>query len=255
MARHRKPPEPEEHGESAPLWIISFADLVTLLMSFFVILAAGRPQDTATDPEFARVVASIKAAFHNLPEAGASADPRKDLDEILRKLTALLKKDERSRKVVRGDAREPGLYGKSFRVRRLRDGMEITVGGPVFFDPLSAALTPEGREEVAALGQAIRGHRNLIEVRGHALEESAPQDWRYGDAMKLSYERAAGVAEELIKAGIDPRAVRIVAAGPNEPLTRGVYDPARAGDNRRVEILVREALLDDYTGAARPIRE
>jgi len=167
---------------------------------------------------------------------------------------AMLKKDERPKKSTQGDAREKGIHGKSFRVRRLRDGMEITVGGPVFFEPLSAALTAEGRSQVAALGETIKGHRNLIEVRGHALEEAAPQDWNYQDAMKLSYDRAAGVAGELIKAGIDPRAVRIVAAGPNEPLVRGAYDPVRAGENRRVEILVRETLLDDYADGPKPVK-
>jgi len=252
MAMHKKPPEQEEHGESAPLWIISFADLVTLLMSFFVILAAGRPQDASTDPEFARVVASIKAAFHNLPEASDPLDPRKDFDEILRKLQALLQKETPPPRKAAGDTREPGIYGRSFRVRRLRDGMEITAGGPVFFEPLSAALTPRGREEIAALGGILKGHRNMIEVRGHALEEPRPAEWTHKDAMKLSYERAANVTNELIKAGIDPLAIRIVAVGPNEPLVRGVYDPARTGDNRRVEILLRETLLDDYDGARLP---
>ncbi|HOB76723.1 MAG TPA: flagellar motor protein MotB [Phycisphaerae bacterium] len=257
MARKQKPPEQEEHGESAPMWIVSFADLVTLLMSFFVILAAGRPQDTATDPEFARVVASIKAAFNNLPEASTSLDPRKDLDEILRKIQALIEKKDPPRKPgkpARGDTREEGIPGRSFRVRRLRDGMEITAGGPVFFEPLSAALTPQGRREIAALGEILKGHRNMIEVRGHAIEEPRPENWTYQDAMKLSYDRASNVTNELIKAGIDPRAIRIVAAGPNEPLVRGVYDPARTGENRRVEILLRETLLDDYSGAALPVR-
>jgi chemotaxis protein MotB len=245
MANRKKPPEQEEHGESAPLWIISFADLVTLLMSFFVILAAGRPQDTATDPEFAKVVAAVKAAFKNLPETTASVDPNKDLAEIIRKLEALLKKDV-PRKRAPGETNDKGIAGKSFRVRRLREGMEITAGGPVFFDPFSAVLNAQGREDVAKLGEAIKGHRNMIEIRGHALEEPRPENWTYQDAMKLSYERAAAATNELIRAGIDPRTVRIVAAGPNEPLVRGVYDPVKAGDNRRVEILVREALLDDF---------
>jgi chemotaxis protein MotB len=246
MAHHKKAPEPEEHGESAPMWIVSFADLVTLLMSFFVILAAGRPQATATDPDFARVVAAVKAAFNNLPDAPPSADPKKDLDEILRKLLALLKKDDKPKRGGNGDTREPGVYGRSFRVRRLRDGMEITAGGPVFFEPLSAALAPGGREQIAMLGGVLKGHRNMIEVRGHALEEPRPENWSYEDAMRLSYDRAANVTAELIKTGIDSRAIRIVAVGPNEPLVRGAYDPARSADNRRVEILVREALMDDY---------
>ena len=45
MAKRKKAEEPA--GESAPMWIVSFADLVTLLMSFFVILSV-KPEGTAT---------------------------------------------------------------------------------------------------------------------------------------------------------------------------------------------------------------
>lgn len=247
MAHKKKAPEHEEQGESAPMWIVSFADLVTLLMSFFVILAAGKPQDTATDPDFARVVAAVKAAFKNMPEASEPLDPKADVDEIMRKLQALLQKPDPQRKKPPGDTDQGGIQGRSFRVRRIRDGMEIAAGGPVFFDPFAAALNPQGKDEIARLATTLKGHRNLIEVRGHALEEPRPEDWTYQDAMELSYNRAITVSNELIKGGVDPRAIRIVAAGGNEPVTRGVYDPARMAENRRVEIMVRETYLDDYT--------
>ncbi len=67
----------EEAGESAPLWVISFADMVTLLMSFFVLMMASIPKgesSSARDVEMLKVLASIKLAFHYRPDP-KSKDP------------------------------------------------------------------------------------------------------------------------------------------------------------------------------------
>lgn len=54
---------------------------------------------------------------------------------------------------------------------------------------------------------------------------------------------------------VDPRVLRVVAAGANEPVQRKGFEDAQLGDNRRVEIVVRESMMDDYrageTGSAR----
>ena len=126
--------------------------------------------------------------------------------------------------------------------------MEITMGGPVYFEPFATTLTEGGKKDLDQILQIVKGYRNIIEVRGHAGEEPLPADWTYEDAMKLSYARAENVANELLKQGIDPRAIRLIAAGSSEPVAKGVYDAEKRGLNRRVEIIIRESLIDDYVG-------
>jgi len=247
MAYEKKHQE-EEHGESAPLWIISFADLVTLMLSFFVILAAANPKESGTgsDPGLAKLAAAIRAAFDDLsPEEAAALSPNTPIEDLLRQFEALARKVNPK---FRGDSSEKGIYGENFRVRRLRDGMEISMGGPVFFEPFSAEMNPEAKEAVSQIGQMLKGHRNMIEVRGHAGDEPPPADWKFSDAVELSYLRARRVADDLIRLGTNPRTIRITAVGPNEPLARNPDQPAQRADNRRVEIIIRESLLDDYTG-------
>lgn len=244
MSRKAKPEEPA--GESAPMWIVSFADLVTLLMSFFVILAvkpAGTPDEK--DPAFKEVAAAIRAAFGQMPPLDANAP--NDYKDLARRIMALV---ERQGALQRGESQERGVRGKHFRVRRLNDGMQITVGGSVMFEPFAVKPTPEGEDALGQLFNVIKGHRNVIEIRGHAGEEPWPRDWKYQDAMRLSYDRAQWVADRLLERGTDPRAIRIVAVGPNEPAAKQAYEEMQRADNRRVEIIVRESLIDDYVGQA-----
>ena len=238
--------QPEEHGESAPLWIVSFADLVTLLMSFFVILACANPKESGvgSDPGLEEIAAAVRAAFSDMsPEALDKIKPTTKFEDLLKQLKALARQYDPNRK---GDSKEEGIYGDQFRVRRIRDGMEITMGGPVFFEPFSAQVNPAALTAVQEIGKMLKGHRNMIEVRGHAGDEPRPADWTFKDAIELSHQRALNVADELIKLGTNPKVIRIVDAGPNEPMTRGPDQTAKIGENRRVEILIRESIIDDY---------
>ncbi len=247
----KKQQHEEPAGESAPLWIISFADLVTLMLSFFVILSV-KPEGTASihDPAFQEVAAAIRAAFKHLPPADPMVDPAKDYQELVQRLMSLVNRDGT---LNRGDSNEKGIQGRGFRVRRMRDGMEITVGGAVMFEPFSVKPTADGEHALGQVFDIIKGHRNIVEIRGHAGEEPWPPDWKYEDALKLSYARAEHVAKRLIERGADPRTVRLVAVGPNEPAARQAYEEMQRAENRRVEIIVRESLIDDYVGQS-PIR-
>jgi chemotaxis protein MotB len=60
MARKHKPQQEEESGEGAPLWIISFADMISLLMAFFVMLSTFSSFGPA---EAERLQKAVKAAL------------------------------------------------------------------------------------------------------------------------------------------------------------------------------------------------
>ncbi len=237
----KKPP-----SGGAPEWVLTYGDMMSLLLCFFILLAAfANFEDPGTTQKAIAALESIKEALGMQGQAGNLPDNEVDFHSMIRRLESLVKPDQPKN---RGDATEEGIYGRNFRVRRIRDGMEITVGGPILFEPFSAKLTDEGREMIGRVGDELRGKRNKVEVCGHAAEEPRPADWTYDDAMKLSYSRAETVANALILRGVDPRTLRLVAVGPNEPVAQRVYDLEQRGQNRRVEIVVRESLIDDYVG-------
>lgn len=230
----------------APEWVLTYGDMMSLLLCFFILLAAFADYEAGGgQTKIMAAIESIREAL-DMPSLGSGKGEKPaDLTSLLKQLEAILQRD---RDKSRGDSDEKGIYGKEFRLRLIRDGMEITTGGPIMFEPFSAQLTEDGKETLVKIGDVLKGYRNKMDIRGHAAEEPRPADWTYDDAMKLSFARAEAVASELILRGLDPRTIRLVAVGANEPVAREVYDPAKRGMNRRVEIIVRESLIDDYVG-------
>jgi chemotaxis protein MotB len=236
----------KKQAGGAPEWALTYGDMMSLLLCFFILLAAFADYEKGGGGGSS----SVADAMQSIQEALGIKVPNPSVLKDAAAFNAML---EQIKKTVqdfneknRGNTREEGVAGKSFRLRRIRDGMEIVVGGTVLFEPFATKLTDDGHRSLEKLGEIVKGHRNKVDVIGHAAEQPAPSDWTYRDAMELSYSRAKCVAEELIKRGLDPRTVRIVAVGPNEPMRRDTVNPTGAGDDRRVEIVVRESLIDDY---------
>lgn len=229
----------------APAWVLTYGDMMSLLLCFFILLAAFADYEKGGSAAIMEAMQSIQQALGiQLPSAKTSAKSF-DFNAFVDQLKKTIQDFEAKN---RGDSQEKGIYGKTFRLRRIRDGMEITVGGPILFEPFSANLTEQGKESLAQIGENLRGHRNKVDIIGHAAEEPRPKDWTYLDAMELSYQRATKVAEELIHQGADPRTLRLVAVGANEPLPADGAESNRASDSRRVEIVIRESMIDDYAG-------
>lgn len=239
MLKKKPPPA------GAPTWVLTFGDMMSLLLCFFILLVAFADfEEGSSQAKIAAVLESIREAFGGMSgQSGQITDPHIDFHSMIRRLESVIKPEDPKN---RGHSDEKGIHGRRVRLRRIRQGAEITIGGPIIFKPFEAKITEEGKEVLGQIAEILRGHRNKIEIRGHAAEEPRPADWTDGDAMDLSYRRARFVAEELELQGVESRRVVLVAAGRNEPVTQGIYDPAKLADNRRVEIIVREALIDDY---------
>jgi len=224
--------------------MVTYGDMVTLLLTFFVMLCSIANFEDVND-RFMAAIQSIREALGMTGQIGKQVDPSVDFHSLMHRLESVVKAVEPR---DRGDSPEEGIYGKNFRIKRIRDGMEITIGGPVLFEPFSASMTEGGKESLRQIGDTLKGHLNKVEICGHAAEEPRPADWTNDDAMQLSFDRAKAVQNELILRGVDPRTIRLVAVGANEPVARTIYDPAQRAQNRRVEIIVRESLIDDYLG-------
>ena len=155
-------------------------------------------------------------------------------------------------------ADDPGVTGKQTTVQTIREGMQFRIGGWLTFDPGSAELKEEAKVELVKLADLMRGKNNKVEIRGHTSNNDLPPDspFVHADAEQalwdLSYARATAVRQFLTAPplSIDPARVRVTACANTEPLRTRVYDGNQVAVNRRIEIIVIEALLQDYQAEA-----
>jgi len=229
----------------APEWVVTYGDMMSLLLCFFILLCAFA-NFSKEDQMLMSAMESVREALGSPGQSGWNPEDRLDFNSTLvRMLTLVI--DTKTNKVSNSD--QPGVRGEYYRVTQIRDGLQVVVGGPVAFDRFSAELKPGVEQVLEQIAKELNGRRNKIEIRGHATDEPLTPDSPFSDALDLSYVRARQVRDRLVALGVNPRAIRISAAGPFEPLLKQAYDETRRASNRRVEILLSQSLLSDYKAA------
>jgi len=233
----------------APAWVLTYADLMSLLLCFFILLAALSQLKVE---DYRAVVREIQRAFGVVGGSGPGGsggginkggEPAGQLIEVLREMAT-----QASNKGKVGDAVDAGAAGKHDSVRVVRRGEQFVMGSRITFEPGSADLTLGAKEDLKAIAELIRGHNNVVELRGHTsgMERSAAGSDR--DLEDLSYARAKSVREFLTnnEVGLKPQVFRLVACGATEPLVKRVYESGQQAPNRRVEVVVNASLVSEW---------
>ncbi len=245
----------EEGHEGAPEWLISFADNVTLMMGFFVILLAvnmgpkgagagdlpqrdgdsERPPPALLDAQIA-----IREAFNN-PVNLNSMDPKE---------RALVQRLMERR--GKANAKQDGPRGDEHNLQSIRPSNYYKTCGAVPFDDNSTELTPAARATVADIAAHMRGLRIIIEVRGHASAREVFQLPDHG--MRLSFDRAHAVGTELTHHGIEWRQIRVIALADNDRRTPIIYGKNGHQPNERVEVVLSDEVMPDYAPTSAPAK-
>ncbi|MCP4593131.1 MAG: flagellar motor protein MotB [bacterium] len=233
----------KKQADGAPAWMVTFGDMMSLLLCFFVIIVSM--SEIKRDDKFRQVVASLKQAFGYEAAVGNMPINTDSINSLVQQLQTVIIPPDTS---FEGDADEEGIEGRVYRVTDVREGIHIEIGGRITFSRYSAVLKPLSVELIGQVADKICGKNNVIKITGHSTREPLPSDLLYEDAIDLSYARARAVADELIRRSVRPERIRIVAAGSAAPVERDDYTEELRSRNRRVEIVVTEALVEEYAG-------
>lgn len=193
----------EEGGGHAPAWIVSFADMVILLMSFFVLLLATSSQKTATDEDLLKILASVKVGFGYMPKAN-SKDP---ID-----IAAFQVLSQRKRGGSGSGnqwQQNAAIDGSKNKERDVWLKAQSPLGRPVFFAKNSVKLPEDCAADLDQIGELIRHHYRAVLIQGHCSPEEAEQDSSGGH--DLAFRRAVVLRQALEGRGIAASRLRLVS--------------------------------------------
>jgi len=223
--------------ENAERWLLTYADLITLLMVFFVVLYS---MSTADSSKWKQISAALEQAFNVDVLKGHAASalddgnstPALPIDNIIN--NSDVPQVARLQGMI--DAALEGVQqAPNVQVGTDKEGVVIRLSGSYLFDSGRAELKPNSFAVLDAIAGELKVQPNDIRVDGHT--DSTPIDSpRYPTNWELSSARALAVTRYLSETdGL--LSTRLVAAGFGEfrPIVPNDTRDHRAL-NRRVEI-------------------
>ena len=222
-------------------WLVSYADLMTLLFAFSMTLYAARAADAPVDSVSARRVLGDPA--YVAPVSRGQGDPAY-VASVSRVQGDPAYVASVSR--VQGDpaylgerlARElAGAIGAR-RIELIRDtrGLVVSMPDDAAFPVGSASANGETRRLIERVGDTLRTVPNAIRIEGHT-DDVPIKTTRYESNWELSTARASAVVALLIGVGIDADRLSAAGYGQYHPLNPN-DTPAHRARNRRVDLVI-----------------
>jgi len=207
LARKKK----EEDEDITAFWLITYSDMVTLLLSFFLLMYSFSVMSQEHQQELVDELRTVSANKVRVEK------PREDLEKAAREIAAQFQRDQ--------------AFVENTET-------EVTVGlsSEVTFASGDDQLSPGGRDALVRTGAILAKLPNTVRVEGHtdAVPMRGP---RFSSNWHLSGARAQSVVRLLIANGVDPRRMEVVGFGDVQPRAPNDTPEGRA-QNRRIEIKI-----------------
>ncbi len=238
----------EEEHENHERWLVSYADFITLMFAFFVVMYAI---SQVNEGKYRILSDTLASAFKNVPGSAAGtfeainpAAP-KPIAVPIRSIKPTIKTDEKTRqkrdtlrKMAKdvAEALAPLVKEGQVRITEGALGITIDINANVLFAPGEARLDVGAVRALFAVAQILAPTEFPITVEGHTDNTpiSTPQ---FPSNWELSGVRASSVVRLFIDAGVDAKRLTVAGYADQRPVA-GNTTPEGRQRNRRVAILI-----------------
>jgi chemotaxis protein MotB len=251
----------EEEHENLERWLVSYADFITLLFAFFVVMYAI---SSINEGKYRVMSDSLVNAFREAPTTEKPIAMGQRNPSILTGTGKPIghevqhpeganperqKAAERMKKVAKNilDAMQPLSKEGKVRVTQSPRGITIEINASLLFNSGDAVLQPSSREALAAVAKVLAGVDNAIQVEGHS--DNVPiNSPLYPSNWELSSSRAGSVVRLFAELGVPTTRMVAIGYADNQPVDTNATPEGRAR-NRRVNVLI----LNEVGGAAQEL--
>ncbi len=236
------PQEEKKEDGGAPKWMTTFADLVTLLLCFFVLLFS---MSTIQQETYKELVQSLRSALgaQTVPEAGTREGltmnpvPSEEQSETqqIDELGAMIEKEMDE---IVSEVRELVLFNKlggEVSVTASEDGVMITLSDLLMFSKGGTQLSEKGHEILKKAAVVLSKFAYHVRIRGHT-DSSPISSTAFPSNWELSTARASKVVRLLVENGVPSQYISAEGYAHYHPLATNDNAKGRAL-NRRVEIV------------------
>lgn len=239
--RKKEPEKPANHER----WLVSYADFMTLLMIFFVVMYAMSNVDST---KYKQISESLNVAMGggktvvgtndatNIQEAKPDVKPAEESAEQKE-----MKKLEQVKKEVDGYINETKLTG-SVATSIQERGLVISFENNIFFDSGKADVKDGMKSKLDSVATILKKIDNYVRVEGHT-DDLAINTAQFTSNYQLSAMRAANVVEYLVeKDAMNGAKLSSVGYGDHRPVAPNDSEANRS-KNRRVDIVILNSKL------------
>ncbi|MGI9430892.1 MAG: flagellar motor protein MotB [Myxococcota bacterium] len=237
----------EEEGgfdePTAPAWMATFGDLMSLLLTFFVLLMSFASMDVR---RYAAVAGSMRDAFGvqkihpgqleslSTSVIELSKQESSPFLEVLPMPVRVPERDQSLEKRLEMSVEEQGLE-RLVEVESSPRGVVVRVPGQLLFESGGAQLLPEALVFLHEIAGLVRALPNRVSVEGHT--DDTPAGGAFATNWGLSSARAVATVRHLIEVGkIEPSRLQATGFADTRPHVPNRGDEERES-NRRVEIV------------------
>ncbi len=267
MSRSRRKKKSAEGEANSERWLITYSDLITLLMVFFVLMYSMSQVDVAKysavanslslvltgqsmtmleapGPSMAEGLSSSDQAAAAAAAAEAAAN-QAQLEEIGSIITKFIATRDSQISNSASNKSETTLLSEQIIIYEQERGLVISFKDALLFGSGSADLTPVAREIIKEVGKPLVAIPNYVRVEGHTDDlpintGEFPSNW------ELSVMRATNVVHVLSEgSGIPADRLAAIGYGENRPLVINDSNKHRAM-NRRVDLVILKKKYDYF---------
>lgn len=212
-------------------WLIIFSDLVSLMLTFFVLLFS---MSSIKIDQWDNVIDALSQSLNpSSTRAHKAATSSLNIATLFRKrainldyLTSVLQDASSKDKLLSGN-----------QLMRLDDRLVVALPGDLLFEPGRAVLTEKAELALFNLGGMLRNIGNQIGINGHT-DPSPPAGDTYSSNWELSVARAAAVANAIRRSGYTEKIIAFGYASSRFHELPEMSDEERRALGRRVDIVI-----------------